>query len=430
MFRSFDISPEPHPVWTNNESYAKSKFGHALRLAPPTPSHPEIRSLEGIPVSAAAAAYVSVLPTTQAAPQAANRPLRTTGSRAPLPAARRAPPALPAPRAPHRSPRTAAPARPRRACALTQAPPPFPPAQSTASAQARFCRGGAGLRRSWGAARAQKAPRRVYVAGACRRNGRPPPPRGAGRVREAEGEEFRNRRRRSAPLGDRSPVRWGKKKPPQSYVRKRRLCTRGDPSGAGGPRNGRETRPLLTRSAAGRAPPLPAPLGAAVHGSPARAAATAVIPSILNLTSSHTRDEVIEGNARHVRSAPIGRQQSGGRGAGAAGRAAAGDGDGGSPTRRPSPLFSRSIRGRAPLSAAAVVLRRRQSPRWREPPPSQRLLNGRPRARGKLRQRLWGGAWGCSAALPHTRTQTRLACSALFAERQGRALGSGSVQPC
>lgn len=126
MFRSFDISPEPHPVWTNNESYAKSKFGHALRLAPPTPSHPEIRSLEGIPVSAAAAAYVSVLPTTQAAPQAANRPLRTTGSRAPLPAARRAPPALPAPRAPHRSPRTAAPARPRRACALTQAPPPSP----------------------------------------------------------------------------------------------------------------------------------------------------------------------------------------------------------------------------------------------------------------------------------------------------------------
>lgn len=259
MFRSFDISPEPHPVWTNNESYAKSKFGHALRLAPPTASHPEIRSLEGIPVSAAAAAYVSVLPTTQAAPQAANRPLRTTGSRAPLPAARRAPPALPAPRAPHRSPRTAAPARPRRACALTQAPPSFPPAQSTDSAQARFCRGGAGLRRSRGAARAQKAPRRVYVAGACRRNGRPPPPRGAGRVREAEGEEFRNRRRRSAPLGDRSPVRWGKKKPPQSYVRKRRLCTRGDPSGAGGPRNGRETRPLLTRSAAGRAPPCRPP---------------------------------------------------------------------------------------------------------------------------------------------------------------------------
>jgi len=104
VFRSFDISPEPHPVWTNSESYAKSKFGHALRLAPPTPSHPEIRSLEGIPVSAAAAAYVSVLPTTQAAPQAANRPLRTTGSRAPLPAARRAPPALPAPRAPRPAP--------------------------------------------------------------------------------------------------------------------------------------------------------------------------------------------------------------------------------------------------------------------------------------------------------------------------------------
>lgn len=96
------------------------------------------------------------------------------------------------------------------------------------------------------------------------------------------------------------------------------------------------THPLCRRPR----PPLPAPLGAAVHGSPARAAATAVIPSILNLTSSHTRDEVIEGNARHVRSAPIGRRQSGGRGAGAAGRAAAGDGDGGSPTRRPSPLLS------------------------------------------------------------------------------------------
>lgn len=70
------------------------------------------------------------------------------------------------------------------------------------------------------------------------------------------------------------------------------------------------------------APPPAAPLGASFHGSPARAAATAVIPSILNLTSSHTRDEVIEGNARHVRSPPIGRLGSGGRGAGAAGRVA------------------------------------------------------------------------------------------------------------
>lgn len=34
--------------------------------------------------------------------------------------------------------------------------------------------------------------------------------------------------------------------------------------------------------------------------------ALVVIPSILNLTSSHTRDEVIAKNARHVHYAPIG----------------------------------------------------------------------------------------------------------------------------
>lgn len=34
--------------------------------------------------------------------------------------------------------------------------------------------------------------------------------------------------------------------------------------------------------------------------------APVVIPSILNLTSSHTRDEVIAKNARHVHRAPIG----------------------------------------------------------------------------------------------------------------------------
>lgn len=60
----------------------------------------------------------------------------------------------------------------------------------------------------------------------------------------------------------------------------------------------------------------------------AAAAAAAVIPSILNLTSSHTRDEVIAGSARHVRGARIGRQAPGGgtreaRGAGA-GRAGQG----------------------------------------------------------------------------------------------------------
>lgn len=65
------------------------------------------------------------------------------------------------------------------------------------------------------------------------------------------------------------------------------------------------------------APHPAAPLGASLHDSPERAAATAVIPSILNLTSSHTRDEVIAGNARHVRSVAIGRRQSGGCGRGA-----------------------------------------------------------------------------------------------------------------
>lgn len=47
--------------------------------------------------------------------------------------------------------------------------------------------------------------------------------------------------------------------------------------------------------------PSPSPLGATLYDSPVRAAATSVIPSILNLTSSHTRDEVIAVNARHVR---------------------------------------------------------------------------------------------------------------------------------
>lgn len=42
-----------------------------------------------------------------------------------------------------------------------------------------------------------------------------------------------------------------------------------------------------------------------------------MIPSILNLTSSHTRDEVIAGSARHVRGAGIGcRAAGGGLGAG------------------------------------------------------------------------------------------------------------------
>lgn len=153
------------------------------------------------------------------------------------------------------------------------------------------------------------------------------------------------------------------------------------------------------------APPPAAPLGASFHGSPARAAATAVIPSILNLTSSHTRDEVIEGNARHVRSAPIGRRGSGGRGAGAAGRVAVGDGYGGSPTRRPSPTGS-AAGGSPHASASARGAFPRPAPRGgdgakrrsRSPPAPGPLTAGRARG-GKLRQprgapRLPGGGRG------------------------------------
>lgn len=135
------------------------------------------------------------------------------------------------------------------------------------------------------------------------------------------------------------------------------------------------------------APPPAAPLGASFHGSPARAAATAVIPSILNLTSSHTRDEVIEGNARHVRSAPIGRRGSGGRGAGAAGRVAVGDGYGGSPTRRPSPTGS-AAGGSPHASASARGAFPRPAPRGGDgakrrsrSPPRPRPANGWARAR-------------------------------------------------
>lgn len=112
-----------------------------------------------------------------------------------------------------------------------------------------------------------------------------------------------------------------------------------------------------------------------------------MIPSILNLTSSHTRDEVIEGNARHVRSAPIGRRGSGGRGAGAAGRVAVGDGYGGSPTRRPSPTGS-AAGGSPHASASARGAFPRPAPRGGDgakrrsrSPPRPRPANGWARAR-------------------------------------------------
>ena len=57
------------------------------------------------------------------------------------------------------------------------------------------------------------------------------------------------------------------------------------------------------------------PLSAHTRLARAAAAAAAVIPSILNLTSSHTRDEVIAGSARHVRGAMIGHRAAAGGGA-------------------------------------------------------------------------------------------------------------------
>lgn len=90
----------------------------------------------------------------------------------------------------------------------------------------------------------------------------------------------------------------------------------------------------------------------------AAAAAAAVIPSILNLTSSHTRDEVIAGSARHVRGAVIGRRALGGgarevRGAG--GGAASGRRE--DSLRRPRPPAPGFYRGRPrPPPPAASVL--------------------------------------------------------------------------
>ncbi|XP_052651012.1 CCR4-NOT transcription complex subunit 3-like [Harpia harpyja] len=221
------------------------------------------------------------------------------------------------------------------------------------------------LKRRAGAEHAQKAGRQVYVAGVCRRSEHQPFPPSKGSMRGGEGDEFRNRRRRSALLGDRSPARWGKKKKnhlrvtsgKDAFVHGETHTARAAPET--GARRGR-----YSPSPPPAAPPPAAPLGASFHGSPARAAATAVIPSILNLTSSHTRDEVIEGNARHVRSAPIGRRGSGGRGAAAAGRVAVGDGYGGSPTRRPSPTGGKVQRGlrRSSVSSGTHVAASQASP--------------------------------------------------------------------
>lgn len=67
-------------------------------------------------------------------------------------------------------------------------------------------------KRRAGAEHAQKTARQVYVAGVRWRNGHQPFPQSKGSMRGGEGDEFRNRRMRTALLGDRSPARWGEKK--------------------------------------------------------------------------------------------------------------------------------------------------------------------------------------------------------------------------
>lgn len=100
-------------------------------------------------------------------------------------------------------------------------------------------------------------------------------------------------------------------KSPQSYVRKGRVLLggrspdRAPTSSQGAGSDGYS--PLFSPRAAAGSPSSHARLA-----QPAAAAAAAVIPSILNLTSSHTRDEVIAGSARHVRGAGIGWLGAGG----------------------------------------------------------------------------------------------------------------------
>lgn len=117
--------------------------------------------------------------------------------------------------------------------------------------------------------------------GRCGGGGRghlPPAPGACAAPRQGRGEEFRNRRMRAgaaSPLGGgrgggkeerRKKKKGEKKKPPQSYVRKRRICARGDPRGAGSPRDGRDTRALLTLSAA---PPCSPPSAPPLRAQPA-----------------------------------------------------------------------------------------------------------------------------------------------------------------
>lgn len=126
---------------------------------------------------------------------------------------------------------------------------------------------------------------------------------------------------RSAAHAQKGPApasRWWRKKgekSPQSYVRKGRVLRggRGPPQGPGFSEGaGRDSYSPLVSSGAGVGS-----LSAHTRLAKPAASAAAVIPSILNLTSSHTRDEVIAGSARHVRGSGIGcRATAGGPGAG------------------------------------------------------------------------------------------------------------------
>lgn len=182
----------------------------------------------------------------------------------------------------------------------------------------------------------------------------------------------------------------------------------------------------------------------------AAAAAAAVIPSILNLTSSHTRDEVIAGSARHVRGAVIGRRgprggareaRGAGGGAGAGreearkGRARRENGQRRSP--RPPALAFRSLRDRvlrcpAPArTAPASSSSRRQRPPGARLPPAPR---SRP-ARGGLLAAVRGGGGGRGArpgrlsrpfAPPPARRVPRPLHTPLGGPRRGRKCRSPS----
>lgn len=169
------------------------------------------------------------------------------------------------------------------------------------------------------------------------------------------GESRARRTRRSAQNPQPAGGEKKEERSPQSYVRKGRVLR----GGYGLPRapqfpwdEGRDSySPVFSPEADVR------PLSAHTRLARAAAAAAAVIPSILNLTSSHTRDEVIAGSARHVRGAMIGHRAAGGWGEGGAQRRGLGEG---------GPDGSRL----AATAAAAAALSRALLPLEVLPPPA------------------------------------------------------------